>query len=1295
MVRSEDVETQQCSQICGNYQLLSSHRTSALASWIWALVLAAVLASAPVSSFILRDSMPPPRSVSLYYYSRASRFNHLGASTESSNEEIAEGRGDWLDTARARLQPHFSFPLDSWQVEAGANILSGNSVIVCAPTGAGKTVVGEMALWIAFQAGMNAIYTTPLKALSNQKFVELRTEFGKENVGLATGDMSINRGARITVMTTEVYRNMAWRASGHYRNTSDDYDENELFDDLAKNSVVVLDEFHYMGQKGRGGVWEECVITSPPHTQIIGLSATLPNADRLAQWMSDVTGRQTRLVEAAGGRPVPLRYLYANSDGMSAMFRDRDAGPGAPKGLLGLRGDGLVSSQDKDKDKKRKKGFASSDKDEFDRKGRFPKGLDVNPSLLQDIKKRAQRIERKIQRLALREEYEDGYRLQSALSPREERRQRDKFLRQEMRRSVPSLPFLLRRLEQKNSLPAIFFIFSRAGCEDAAKYVCNEMGKQISDKRSNPLEKRDKRMTEKRKSRSRGRRRQQEKSDEDFYSDKGSTLAKDGSGRSFRVGSDNISDNTMASILDLEASLSDEDIKNSYPRGSTLSRYADNGLLELSQVQDVASRIAAFNKNNPELAFSDEETERFYLGVGSHHAGMIAAHKAFVESLFRRQLMKVVFATETLAAGINMPARTTVVCSMAKRGDKGSMNLLETSNLLQMAGRAGRRGMDTEGKCVIVATPFEGPTDAHSILTSEIKPIVSQFTPSYSLVSNLLTRGEGKLGVARELVEKSFAMWEQQQRDATVDGEKGQEIEEMLQVAAQERFLDLFKDCLERMLSNGEFDKPARSKSRVYAIIDTISNRKALKKESKQYIGLARILELELNTLQYLETEEVGVIDSSMAISDENDSFLRDLFSEDVNHLESEIEIQKKRVKKCERDANSHIFASMAGYCNTILHPSNSNSKVFHAALSQARSRDSEEPVTAEELTTFAKSATIVKRKMRKLAGSGLDVSSGNFLDSISNASNCEADTWQDMIALVNVLESYGCISACNQTIAISEDQTFELTPAGDNIGRLGFENSLWILVAMGGAWDVAYESAELDELRSAMDSFGSVERGEAEEEEEELSDIPKPQQEAETLISLLCNLSPSEMAGYVSSLVSEGSRGNPSVIESFMKLTPAQQPVVQSCLSALERLIEVQKRLGVGEMSSKCQLDLGTCDVVTAWASGCTWSEALEISGSAPGDLARTLHRALDALRQLSNLPYQPVRATGIIVQKHSAGLQADIRRLCREAARGMDRYPVKDPLPFDEEGEIKPDEEVEEQIDHVTDDEDGEENK
>ena len=452
------------------------------------------------------------------------------------------------------------------------------------------------------------------------------------------------------------------------------------------------------------------------------------------------------------------------------------------------------------------------------------------------------------------------------------------------------------------------------------------------------------------------------------------------------------------------------------------------------------------------------------------------------------------------------------------------------------------------------------------------------------------------------------------------------------------------------------------------------------------------MLELELNTLQYLE-REAGAMDFP---SEEGD-LLGDLFEEDFNHLEEEMETQKRRVRKSERDVNTHVFANMAGYANTVLLGSGPEADALQATLAEARPGKSNDPVSAEELTTFAKSATVVSRKKTKLmnknAGSIDKSSTQSLLDSILDVGSFEENTWNDMLALVSVLEAYGCITPQNETVSDAQDQTYALTQAGKNIGMLGMDNALWGLVAMGGAWDVANESAELDDFRSAMESFESDEDDSfdttpLEEESNGLSDkISKPQKEAEELISLLRDLTPHELAGYVSCLVSEGSRGSSSVVESFMKLTPAQQPVIQRCLLSLERLMDVQKRLSVDETSSKCQLDLSTCDVVTAWASGCSWSEALEISGSAPGDLARTLHRALDALRQFGSLPYSPARATSILPQTESFGIHPEIRRLCRSAAAAMHRYPVKDPLPFDEEeGEvIEPDEILGEGVDDI----------
>lgn len=163
----------------------------------------------------------------------------------AADSEVEEA----VSLGRAEFEKYFEFPLDDWQLQAGGSILKGHNVIVCAPTGSGKTVVGEMALHSAFDRDFEGVYTTPLKALSNQKFSELRQIFGNSNVGLSTGDISINRdAARLTVMTTEVYRNIAWRSSGQESNV----DKNKS-NDLGKNSVVVLDEFHYMGQPGRGG----------------------------------------------------------------------------------------------------------------------------------------------------------------------------------------------------------------------------------------------------------------------------------------------------------------------------------------------------------------------------------------------------------------------------------------------------------------------------------------------------------------------------------------------------------------------------------------------------------------------------------------------------------------------------------------------------------------------------------------------------------------------------------------------------------------------------------------------------------------------------------------------------------------------------------------------------------------------------------------------------------------------------------------------------------------------------------
>lgn len=1197
-----------------------------------------------------------------------------------------------LQEAYDTLQPHFSFPLDSWQLSAGSALLNNQNVIVCAPTGAGKTVVGEMALRIALERDTKAIYTTPLKALSNQKFGEMRQVFGVDKVGLTTGDVSIRRGSDVTIMTTEVYRNMAWKArtstmdaeAAVLNKGSDDSvpinssslenarsnEKRDEYGDLTKNSIVVLDEFHYMGQKGRGSTWEECVITNPSHTQIVGLSATLPNAHRLAAWMESVTGRKTVLIEAGGQRPVPLRYYFVTKRDFSPLFRDEDAGPGSPHGLLGLRGDGVELTPKKMKKKKLTDGAFGKDNSLFQEIGNgLPLGLDLHPTLQKAAERRLASIDRRIQRIVDRETQDDydSYSRGSPMSAREQRRAKEQMLKAELRKSVPSVAAMIGRLQDDDLLPAIFFIFSRNGCDNAAQVLCESLKTSAEERAAKKNERPERRNWKgtmlKGKGRGRGRR-HTDSNEWDLNVDE-LAMIQDEDGRNFRadlldqlLSDDYDSPNKQRIPLGVEDEefLSDENLR----------QYSDLGLLTFVQTKEVAYRVLTFNTENPEIAFSDAWVERLLLGVGSHHAGILPAHKAFIETLFRLELMKVVFATETLAAGINMPARTTVVCSMAKRGDNG-MDLLETSNLLQMAGRAGRRGMDTQGACVIAATPFEGPEEAIKILTDEIKPVVSQFAPSYALAINLIERGSGMLDVAKSMVQKSFGVWESQQREKDLASAMRVLDAYDTEASPQEQFLNALQLTLEKELSEARAGTSptgtSQSKiSKLEALVDVLADGKKLKKVSKKYSGSASLLDLEQSTLQYLE-QELRTMESANAELDLPVEFV----DEDTKAMMSEIRRQRQRVMKGETEVNSNILSAMAKVATNRMKDGADGAEILRKALAAARTIDGEyslfpdgAPLEPGELNEY------IKQSSKKNRAPMLDLTTSTSSD------DYEDDSWSQMLALTTVLEAYGCLVPLQSDAYVGghDNQQYEVTSGGTHVGSLGIDNSLWQVCALGGAWDVAYKSVELDKFRDAIADFElDNEESHDEESDSDNDSIPKPQQEAETLTSYLLKLSSSEMAGYVSTLVIDSPRQSDSALLSFQKLSNNQQRAVQGALLSLERLVEVQRRLSLDDSIGRVQLELCACDVVTAWASGASWKEVLEMSGSAPGDLVRTLSRALDALRQIANLPFVPARGfegDGVTVRLEANGVHPRIRALCRAAANDMDRYPVKDDLPF-----------------------------
>lgn len=194
----------------------------------------------------------------------------------------------------------FPFELDNFQKEACQIIDNGNSVVVCAPTGAGKTVIAQHAIHRALEENSRIFYTTPLKALSNQKYNDFGKKYGYEKVGLLTGDTSINRDGQIVIMTTEVFRNMLYGTN-----------LGSVADNLNNVKYVVLDEVHYMNDEDRGTVWEESIIYCPTNVQIIALSATVANCDQLTAWINSVHPK-CELVNT-DFRPVPLRFYYYDS----------------------------------------------------------------------------------------------------------------------------------------------------------------------------------------------------------------------------------------------------------------------------------------------------------------------------------------------------------------------------------------------------------------------------------------------------------------------------------------------------------------------------------------------------------------------------------------------------------------------------------------------------------------------------------------------------------------------------------------------------------------------------------------------------------------------------------------------------------------------------------------------------------------------------------------------------------------------------------------------------------------------
>lgn len=495
------------------------------------------------------------------------------------------------------------FPLDRFQVDACTALESGHGVLVCAPTGAGKTVIGEFAVHLALAAGRKCFYTTPIKALSNQKFAELTARYGRETVGLLTGDSSINADAPIVIMTTEVLRNMLYANS----------------DALRGLSHVVMDEVHYLADRFRGAVWEEVILHLSEDVRLVSLSATVSNAEEFGAWMSTVRGDTTVVVDE--NRPVPLSQHI----------------------MVGRRLFDLFDTRSQSADGRQK--------------------VIVDRDLLRHVKQR-QSLDSMDRWHAPHSRSRGG----RSGGGRSGGGGRGGGHGSGAHNRPLARPEVIAKLDEEGLLPAITFIFSRAGC-DGALAQC------------------------------------------------------------------------MRSRLNLTTAEQAEEI-----------RYI------------VEKHTSELPREDLEVLGFWEWREALERGFAAHHAGMLPVFRHTVEELFVKGLVRAVFATETLALGINMPARTVVLEKLVKFNGETHAELTP-GEYTQLTGRAGRRGIDVEGHAVVLWQPGTEPTEVAGLASTRTFPLRSSFAPAYNMSINLIEQ----FGAAdsRLLLERSFAQF---QADRSVVG---------------------------------------------------------------------------------------------------------------------------------------------------------------------------------------------------------------------------------------------------------------------------------------------------------------------------------------------------------------------------------------------------------------------------------------------------------------------------------------------------------------------------------------------
>ncbi|ELR97635.1 RNA helicase [Gloeocapsa sp. PCC 73106] len=968
------------------------------------------------------------------------------------------------------LKQLFPFELDDFQLQAIAAQDEGDSVVVCAPTGSGKTLIGEYAIYRALAKGKRVFYTTPLKALSNQKFRDFQEIFTENHqVGLITGDIIIKPDASVVVMTTEIFRNMLYETPIGQVGTS-----------LEDVESVVLDECHYISDPQRGTVWEESIIYCSTEIQLVALSATIGNPEELTDWINSVRTNQDppnkcQLINS-DFRPVPLRYYFSTVDGLFPLLNQKQN------------------------------------------------------------------------------------QINSKLKAKSSKKTRNRLRKED----CPSIFQVINQLSQAEMLPAIYIIFSRRGCEQAMQTLASLNLVNSSEEQQIYL-----------------------------------TLL-----RFLLLGQSDLRVN-FGDFTGRDPELQEKlivDLGNFGPepelQEKLLSFLANNPNAELELWQyleknpNLKQQILIFLVESSEVA-RIEQIYPLLRGVASHHAGLLPPWKELVEKLFELGLIKVVFATATLAAGINMPARTTVISALSKRTESGH-STLSPSEFLQIAGRAGRRGKDSVGHVVTMQTPFEGAEDAARLATANPEPLVSQFTPSYGMVLNLLQKHS--LSEIKDLLELSFAEYLEQLKLAPSSRKMGELTSELAQLDIKLAELERSGIGAKEIESYQKLKEHLKEEQRLLELLQhqaQTSRKKAIAPELPELVP-GNIIALKGKNIAFASPLTALLIDKIPGpgqapdllclgadnywyvatygdVVDINPGFLA---PEQIGQL-SLPDLATIKLGRCGKgDRLSEIVTQ------TMLKAIVPNLPTPEITEQQQRVDSVQDKIDAHPLAQRKNPIQIIKNhKQRLLLREQLIKTQDQHQNQIKKSRS--SYYWREFIYLIQILLEFQAleedlpINHPEEAVASikrekEEDKCYRINPLGEAAALIRGENELWLAIAL---------------------TSGAFER-----------------------------LTPHELASAVSALITEPPRP-----DTWVDCEPS--PLV---LQLIIDLKESRRRLNQVQGKYKAKLtkippvflETELLGLVEQWALGLEWYELSDLTNLDEGDIVRLLRRTIDMLWQIPQIP-------------------------------------------------------------------------